>query len=372
MGKIKRAIGLMSGTSMDGIDVAAIDTDGQSHIQILGFQGFPYPAVFRERLKSAVHDARGLHDRLARPGCLAEIERESTQLHSEAVTTFLATKGWTPDTVDIVGYHGQTVLHQPDAGLTVQLGDGQALADKIGIPVVYDLRAADVAAGGQGAPLAPVYHQALASSPGKSPIAVLNIGGVANVTWIGSDDDLVSFDTGPGNALVDDWVKQHTGQSCDTDGRLAHSGQVDRTIVERLLRHPYFSQHPPKSLDRDAWKVDGLDHLSLENGAATLTACTAETIAAAEKLLPSPPAAWIVCGGGRHNQTLMAMLASLLSGRVMTAEDAGWNGDAIEAEAWAYLAVRSLEGLPITFPGTTGVVRSQSGGVLCQPSTNQL
>ena len=370
MGKIKRAIGLMSGTSMDGIDVAAIDTDGQSHIQIRGFQGLPYPEDFRDRLKSAVQDARGMQDRDARPGCLEEIERESTQLHGEAVTTFLAAQGWASETVDIVGYHGQTVLHQPDAGLTVQLGDGQTLADKIGIPVVFDLRAADVAAGGQGAPLAPVYHQALASSYGQSPIAVLNIGGVANVTWIGADDDLLSFDTGPGNALLDDWVKQHTGQFCDIDGTLAKAGQVDRTIVEQLLRQPYFSQQPPKSLDRDAWKIDGIEGLSLENGAATLTACTAETIAAAEKLLPSVPAAWIVCGGGRHNETMMAMLASVLSGRVMTAEDAGWNGDAIESEAWAYLAVRSLAGLPITFPGTTGVDRPLSGGVLYLPDVN--
>lgn len=368
MSKIKRAIGLMSGTSMDGIDVAAIETDGQSDVKRHRFQGFPYDAEFRLRLQSAVQDARALQDRDARSGCLAEVERQSTRLHVEALQAFLQTLDWPPGAVDVVGYHGQTVLHRPEAALTVQLGDGQAVANATGIPVVYDLRAADVAVGGQGAPLAPVYHQALASSAFEQfPVAVVNIGGVGNVTWIGRDGHLVSFDTGPGNALIDDWVRARTDQTCDFNGEIAAQGAVNRALVERFLNHDYFLRRPPKSLDRDAWNIESLADLSLADGAATLTAVTADSIASSVSHMAEPPSTWVVCGGGRYNTTLMAMFANTVTGKVLTAEDAGWNGDSIEAEAWAYMAVRSLAGLPITFPGTTGVEAPQTGGVLCRP-----
>ena len=370
MSKIKRAIGLMSGTSMDGIDVAAVETDGRSQVQAAGFVGFPYTSTFRRQLQSAMEDARGLDDRFARPGCLRDTERELTRLHAEAVESFLRSMSWQPDTVDVIGFHGQTLLHRPEASLTVQIGDGQALATATGRPVVYDLRAADVGAGGQGAPMAPVYHQALASTIAQLPVAVLNIGGVANITWIGEGGQLVSFDTGPGNALLDDWVSAHAGQSYDLDGVLGAAGRVDRNVVDEFLKHDYFHQRPPKSLDRNAWQISGLDGASLADGAATFTACTAETIACAASLLPTEPVVWIVCGGGRHNATMMAMLSSAVTGRVMTAEDAGWNGDSIEAEAWAYMAVRCMEGLPLSFPGTTGVPRPQTGGVLCQPAAD--
>lgn len=368
MGKIKRAIGLMSGTSMDGIDVAAIETDGLTCVQRIGFESYSYGADFREKLLRAVDDAHNLVDRNARPGCLAVVETELTRRHAEIVRAFLLAIGWRVDTTDVVGFHGQTLLHRPEAGLTVQIGDGQALTDATQIPVVYDLRAADVAAGGQGAPLAPVFHRALVSSLKRPSIAVVNIGGVANITWVGSGEELISFDTGPGNALIDDWVSGRTDASCDLEGKLAEAGQVDRKFVDAFLAHPYFSRIPPKSLDRNAWVVDGLQGRSLADGAATLTACTAETIAKAGSLLAKPPETWIVCGGGRKNKTLMAMLASVVDGEVKSAEDVGWNGDSVEAEAWAYLAVRSVEGLPITFPGTTGVSAPEKGGILCRPA----
>ncbi len=368
MSKIKLAIGLMSGTSMDGIDVAALKTDGCCQAKPAGFQSFPYTTEFQRQLQAAVVDARDITDRTARPGCLAEVERELTRLHAEAVNIFLDTMSCTDEVIDVVGFHGQTLLHRPDAHLTVQIGDGQALADAIGRPVICDMRAGDVAAGGQGAPMAPIYHQALASGMSKLPIAVVNIGGVANVTWIGEDGALISFDTGPGNALIDDWVRVHTGQSYDVDGALAAGGEIDRKIVDAFLEQDYFHQEPPKSLDRNAWQIAGLNSASPEHGAATLTACTVETIARAALHFPNEPACWVVCGGGRHNKTIMKMLATAVEGQVMTAEDAGWNGDSIEAEAWAYMAVRSLEGLPLTFPGTTGVPQPQTGGVLCHPA----
>ncbi|MEM9359433.1 MAG: anhydro-N-acetylmuramic acid kinase [Pseudomonadota bacterium] len=367
MGKIKRAIGLMSGTSMDGIDVAAIETDGLSYVQRVGFEGYSYCADFRKKLLKAVEDAQNMKDRHVRPGCLASVETELTRRHAEIVQSFLPTIGWQADTTDVVGFHGQTLLHRPEAGLTVQIGDGQALADATEIPVVYDLRAADVAVGGQGAPLAPVFHRALASGLKQSSVAVVNIGGVANITWIGDRDELISFDTGPGNALIDDWVAGQTSANCDLDGSLAASGQVDRKVVDSFLAHPFFSLVPPKSLDRNAWVVDGLESLSLADGAATLTACTAESIARAGRLLAKPPETWIVCGGGRKNTTLMTMLADAVDGEVKSAEDVGWNGDSVEAEAWAYLAVRSIAGLPITFPGTTGVDAPKHGGILTRP-----
>jgi len=363
MGKMVRAIGLMSGTSMDGIDVALIETDGEDRVARGPSHTIAYDAAFRVRLAQAIGEARTLSDRKARTPLLAQVERELTERHAAAVEQFLRAQGLAAGDIAVIGFHGHTVLHAPERRLTVQLGDGPLLARRTGIDVVYDLRAADCAAGGQGAPLAPVYHRALAGRLPERPLALVNIGGVANVTWIGRDGALLAFDTGPGNALLDDWMTRHTGRALDEGGKAAAAGTIDQAALTALLTHNYFGALPPKSLDRNAFSLDPVTALSVEDGAATLTAFTATAIARAREHFPDEPRLWVICGGGRRNRTAMSMIAERVAGAVAPAEAAGFDGDALEAEAWAYLAVRSLLGLPITFPGTTGAPAPLTGGV---------
>src|SRR5882757_3173467 len=364
------AIGLMSGTSYDGVDVALVDTDGEE-IGHLGPTGYrPYTEQERDLLRRAIAAAANLKDRADRPKLLVEAEELVTDVHAEAVEAFLAANGMAPGAVAVVGFHGQTVLHRPERQLTVQLGNGRGLAARLGVPVVYDLRAADVAAGGQGAPLVPVFHRAMVRLLRRAhPVGVLNLGGVANLSYI-DKSELIAFDTGPGNALIDDFVRQRTGQPRDDEGRAAAAGTVDEAAVARILAHPFFKRPPPKSLDRNAFRQwvaeEGkLTGKSTEDGAATLTAITAAAIALAVSVLPLPPSSWIAAGGGTRNPTLMGMLkARLAPAKVETAGAVGWSADALEAQAFAYLAVRSLKGLPLTYPTTTGVPRPMPGGVL--------
>lgn len=383
MSKMMRAIGLMSGTSLDGIDIALIETDGEARVKRGPRLGVDYPVEFRARLRQALGEARQIVNRTDRPGILAEVERELTERHAEAVLGFIGDRMLQPFAIDVIGFHGQTVLHKDRAlrlidpanggsvsrsllKLTVQLGDGALLARKTGIDVVYDMRAADCAAGGEGAPLVPVYHRALVSSLRERPVAVLNVGGVANVTWIGRHGELIAFDTGPGNAMIDDFVLRRTGRPCDEDGALAAQGRVHHDYVTEYLKNSHFAAAAPKSLDRNAFPVELVDGLSTEDGAATLTAFAAAAVARAREDFPEQPALWIVTGGGRRNRTLMSMIAGLVENAVVPAEAVGFDGDSMEAEAWAYLAVRSLNGEPITFPGTTGVEQPLTGGVLAR------
>ncbi len=354
--RIWTAIGLMSGTSMDGVDAAVIATDGEAALEAGPHLTIPYEPAFRESL-------RGL---IAGKGDVAVVEADLTRRHAEAVTALLDTAGMQPGQIDVIGFHGHTILHNPADGHTWQIGDGARLAEETGIDVVFDLRAADVAGGGQGAPLAPVFHRALSARMAR-PLGVLNIGGVANLTWIGDGEtDLLGFDTGPGNALIDDWVKRHTGDPFDRDGALAASGRASPVKLARLLTHPYFKKKPPKSLDRDdfsGFAAPVLDSMPAADGAALLTTFTVESIAQSASLVPQAPRQWIVVGGGRHNGAIMAGLRTRLEGEILTGEDAGWSGDAVEAQAFAYMAVRSRLGLPISYPGTTGVPEPMTGGV---------
>jgi anhydro-N-acetylmuramic acid kinase len=362
------AIGLMSGTSMDGIDVALMETDGEG-IATFGPSALrPYRDEERALLRRAVADARGLTDRRARPGPLAEAEAMVTTLHEAAIRVFLDANGIARARVDVVGFHGQTVLHRPERGLTVQLGDGGALARAIGIPVVHDFRAADVAAGGQGAPLVPVFHRALIrQSGGTMPVAVVNIGGVSNITYV-DGDELVACDTGPGNALLDDFMLRRSGTAMDRDGASAARGRPDADWLARAMRDPFFDRPPPKSLDRDAFAKLSVDQMTTEDGAATLTAFTARAIGRIAPLLPKVPPRWIVTGGGAHNPTMMRMLREAITpADVLPAGELGWNVDALEAQAFAFLAARSLKGLPLTFPSTTGISKPTTGGVLAAP-----
>jgi anhydro-N-acetylmuramic acid kinase len=362
MSKTFTALGLMSGTSLDGIDVALIKTDGESFVERGPSSTFPYDSKQQALLKQALIDAVLISERTQRPGSLSDIEMQLTEWHAVAVKNFLHECALSPSNIDVIGFHGQTVIHRPELHLTVQLGDGAALAKTLGIQVVYDMRAADVAAGGQGAPLVPVYHRAIAKN---TPVAFVNIGGVANVTYVGTDCELLAFDTGPGNALINDWVHKHTRATHDEGGSIAGRGTISPAHLQTALHHSFFNQRPPKSLDRNSFTKLDFDTLSLENGASTLTAFTAQSIAKAAEWFPMPVKSWIICGGGRHNASIMSGLKDVLS-NVISAEEAGLNGDSMEAEAWAYLSVRSLRGLPISFPTTTGVASPQTGGLLAK------
>jgi anhydro-N-acetylmuramic acid kinase len=356
--EILKSIGLMSGTSLDGIDVAVLETDGEQAINAGPSLTIPYGDDFRAKL-------RGVLGGTTDDAALGAVERELTLLHAAAVETLIARHAVTG--VALIGFHGHTILHRPEARQTIQIGDGALLADRLGIGVVSDFRSADVAAGGQGAPLAPAYHWGLAHGL-ERPLAILNLGGVGNVTWFGAaDNEIVAFDTGPGNAMIDDWMLRHTGRPVDQDGALAAAGKVDFDTVQRFLDHPFFGRRPPKSLDRDSFAALMPRDLSIEDGAATLTRATAAAVARARAHLPAPPRRWLVTGGGRHNPTLMAALAEELACPVDPVEAVGWDGDALEAQAFAYLAVRSLRGRPLSFPGTTGVPAPLSGGRIDWP-----
>ena len=354
-----RALGLMSGTSMDGIDTALIETDGEAAVRRIAFGSTPYDEPFRARLRGAMAAALALEA----PGPDAEIDsvaRELTERHAVAVAALLADAGGAAGAVDVIGFHGQTIAHRPDRRWTWQIGDGALLARLTGISVVSDFRSADVAAGGQGAPFAPAYHRALVAGLGAEPAAVLNLGGVGNITWFGSGESETrrwgSFDTGPANALIDDWVRAGTGASHDAGGALARAGSVHEQVVEAMLDLDWFDLPGPKSLDRADFGLGAVRGLSLADGAATLTAFTAATVAQALRHVGERPSRILVTGGGRHNPALMAMLAARTGLPVAAVEAVGWDGDALEAEAFAYLAVRVVQGLPTSWPETTGVV----------------
>lgn len=362
------AIGLMSGTSLDGIDAALLRTDG-TRVEHLGSSYFePYSRAQSMRLRMlldmAAEQGRGL---IGSPVVHA-VEQDLTRAHARAVEALMAQAGLSAADIDVVGFHGQTLLHRPAERWTWQIGDGGLLARELGITVVNDFRTADVAAGGEGAPLVPLYHQALLQGAGLNdddwPVAILNIGGVANITYLDRDGTVIAFDTGPGNALINDWLHRHTGAALDLDGALAASGTVDEAVVREALRHPYFSRDFPKSLDRNDFPVGMVDGLSPQDGAATLTALTIAAIAASRDVLPTSPGRWLVCGGGRKNPVIMEGLQRTLQVPVDPVESLGWRGDFLEAEAFGFLAVRSLHGMPLSVPTTTGVPEPMTGGKL--------
>jgi anhydro-N-acetylmuramic acid kinase len=362
-------IGLMSGTSLDGVDVALIETDGK-RVKALGPSGYrAYSDSERDLLRQALAEAVGLTQRDARPGVLAAAERAVTLAHVEAVASFMAQHRIASGEVDIVGFHGQTVLHRPADRMTVQIGDATALARAIHLPVMHDFRAADVAAGGQGAPFVPVYHRALAHSLDRQgPIVVVNIGGVSNITYIDGTEVLMACDTGPGNALLDDFMFRAMGQPFDCEGRLAAQGRVDEAWVAQALQQPFFAQRPPKSLDRNQFASLVLRDLPPADGAATLTALTTAAIAGIVALLPKVPRSWIVTGGGARNLTMLRMLREKLEPATVESADAlGWSADAMEAQAFGFLAARGLKGLPLSYPSTTGVPIPMTGGVIARP-----
>ncbi len=349
----------MSGTSLDGVDAAIIETDGRRISAYGPTLAQPYPAALRARIRAQL----GLAD--IDPG----LSRDITDFHADIVDELLKQNHISNSDITIIGFHGQTTDHRPAAGITTQIGDGARLAQRTGIDVVNQFRLADVAAGGEGAPLAPLYHAALAEALAK-PVAVLNLGGVGNVTWIGpsgGEDDLLAFDTGPANALIDDWIHDHAGAAYDNNGEIAATGQIDEPRLTAAMAHDYFARTPPKSLDRNDFSAIAealVEGAGVADGAAILTAFTVRTVIAAAAHFPTPVARWLVTGGGRHNRFLMQSLTQGLGAPVAPVESVGWRGDHLEAEAFAYLAVRSLQGLALSVPGTTGVAAPTTGGVV--------
>lgn len=364
------AIGMMSGTSLDGVDAAILRTDGENVLEPGPALHVPYDRELKVFIRRAIKAALEGRDGAADIGKAA---RELTLAHAAAVETLLEKAGLRRTAIDVIGFHGQTILHRPaktraETGRTWQIGDGPVLAEETKIDVVCDFRTADIAAGGEGAPFAPVYHGALVRALGRDrAVGVLNLGGVSNVTYApagGRESDLVAFDCGPGNGLIDEWMEMKTGKPMDEDGAMAREGKVHTEILRMMLLNPYLRRSPPKSLDRYDFKLDPVLSLSTADGAATLTAFTAACIRASESFLPEPPGEWIACGGGRRNPALMEALEKALDAPVFAAEEAGWRGDDLEAECFAYLAVRSLRKLPLSFPKTTRVPRPMPGGVL--------
>jgi len=372
---ILTAIGLMSGTSMDGIDLAVLRTDGKHLVERGPSLFVPYEADFRRRIEAALETAKAIVKREERPGDLAALEREITLRHARAVSTFRASLPTQWANIDLIGFHGQTVLHRPAGGVTVQLGDGALLAAETRLPVVFDIRANDMAHGGQGAPLVPAYHAALAHALPQQlartfPVVFVNVGGISNITVVSASGDPVAFDTGPGNTLIDQWVQREGGIPFDANGAVASEGGVVAAVVERYLDNPFFEKSGPKSLDRNDFTLKKAEGLDLADGARTLAAVSAQAILKAADHMDQRPKLWIVCGGGRKNPHIVGDLregAARSGADVVVAEDAGLDGDATEAEAWAYLATRAMLGLPLTFPSTTGCLEPVSGGMIARP-----
>jgi anhydro-N-acetylmuramic acid kinase len=360
-----RALGAMSGTSLDGVDAALLLTDGE-RIEGFGPTAYrPYSEAERAKLRAALGHWTG--------AAVEAAARVVEDAHAELLATI-------PE-AELIGFHGQTLAHEPRGRGTHQAGDGERLAERLGLPVVWDFRSADVRLGGEGAPLAPFYHWALARWAGEgAPVAVLNLGGVGNLTWLDprserpeAEGALLAFDTGPANAPLDDLMHRRRGLPRDEDGALAAKGEVATAVVDRLMASPHFYRLPPKSLDRDAfaWLADAVADLPDADAAATLTACAAASVMRGMELLPSAPSRLLVAGGGRRNPTLMAMIAAALDCPVEPVEAWGVDGDMIEAQAFAFLAVRVLRGLPTSCPGTTGVRAAVGGGTVSRPAADR-
>lgn len=355
MQKPMLAIGAISGTSMDAIDLALVLTDGEAYVERMAGRAYPYPPALRARLIEALKNPE-----IAETDPLAELEQAVTDAFGAAIRAFQ--RDFRIARADYIGLHGQTIWHRPEKRFTRQLGDGARLAKKLRMPVVNRFRHADVAAGGQGAPLVPLYHAALAHRL-EQPLIVLNLGGVANITYLDSST-IMACDTGPASALIDDRMRALFGQPFDADGATARRGRVDEAALAHLMAHPFFAAPPPKSLDRMAFHAQArrVEALAPEDAVATLTAFTVAANAAILRHLPKRPKRWLVTGGGRLNRAIMEGLAQRLGVPVEPVEKVGWKGDFLEAECFAYLAIRSVRGLPLSLPATTGVPRPLTGG----------
>lgn len=356
---------------MDGnVDIAMIKTDGETIEEFGPYTLASYPPQTNQLIAEAMEAAQSWNFASKEPEIFARAEKALSESQAQAISQFLSKNRISAQTIALIGFHGQTVLHRApkdgQKGATRQLGDGQIIADMLNIPVIYDFRTQDIEAGGQGAPLAAIYHQALLRRAGLSDnptdTAILNLGGVANISWWDGNNTLIAFDTGPANAPLNDWINSHNQGEMDRDGLIASRGQTDEDRLKKLLQNQYFTQSFPKSLDRNSFTKDMAKGLSLENGAATLTAFSAAAVAKGLEMLPKHPTQLVVCGGGRKNPQLLREIETRANTKTVQAEELGWRGDAVEAECFAFLAARCDRNLPISFPGTTGVPMAMSGG----------
>jgi anhydro-N-acetylmuramic acid kinase len=348
------SVGFMSGTSGDGVDVAILKTDGKSNIEVLDGHTLPYEESLRLRLlEASQHDVPITE--------LLRLEKEISEHHVAALNLLLERQAALRKKIAVLGFHGHTVRHVPKEGLTLQIGNPWILAREFQVPVVTDFRRCDMATGGQGAPLVAMFHQALFAGD-AGPTIVLNLGGVANVTWLGKNKEIIAGDTGPGCGLIDEWAQAMADLPHDRDGQLASAGKVDEEILEAALSSPFFAQPLPKSADRYDFDHVDVSGLSIEDGAATLCAVTAEAVFRAVKKLPDMPKQMWVTGGGVHHPVIMKMLEERF-GKLRSVRERGLNPDTLEAECFAWLAVRHQEKLPLTIPETTGCAAPISGGV---------
>lgn len=363
---MKFVVGLMSGTSRDGVDAAMIKTDGQQKVEPVSFHFQPYTADVKELIADACNYAMSC-DTPQNNLVISRAQEVLNEQHVLAMRHLLNDANLQPGQIDVIGLHGHTVAHRADLGWTWQIGDPAVIANHLGISVMSDMRKYDVMFGGQGAPLIPVFHRALFSDP-YHPVVVLNLGGVANLTYLGTDGQLIAFDCGMASALIDDWMSQKTNYDFDEGGDFAAKGNVDEHVLHDMLTHKFFSAPFPKSLDREDFDLAQVRHLYPEAGAATLTAFSAKAVAMGIEQFPTRPQRLILCGGGRKNRTMLSMIEKYSGLTAVTSDELGWDGDAIEAQGFAYLAYRCLHGLPITYPATTGVSEPMSGGILTKPN----
>ena len=373
----------MSGTSADGIDAAILHTDGSRFHRTDIAASFAYDPALRRSIFDAVHDPVAF---MADATAYTALSHAITDAHSAAVMALVKQLPDKANMPRLIGFHGQTIFHEPDANTvsplgrcTIQLGSGQRLADATGMNVVYDVRQADMAAGGQGAPLAPVFHSALiAAIDAPCPAVIINIGGVANLTYIGTGltPEIIGFDTGPGNGLMDDYMQAHFNRPFDDGGIVAAQGHRDKDFVARVMQHDFFAKSWPKSLDRQAFThiVDdaGLDDLRAPDAMASLAALTVASITHAIESLPADIQQIYIAGGGRHNQTLVSGLHDVFGNRLIIDDHVLFDADMLEAELMAYLAARHNAGLPTSFPATTGCTMPICGGQLAKPSRQRL
>lgn len=363
--KTLQALGMKSTNSLEGVAVSLISTDGVDVYGVSCNEVFPYDEELCDKIRKILGKKPDTEENKAE---IREVEIELTEFHTQLIKDFLS---YHNHKIDVIGFHGHTIFHDPNEHYTHQIGDGRLLAQNSGIKVVGKFAKADIFAGGQGAPLYPIYHQALCSNMEK-PLAIINIGGNSSITFLGSNGEMLAFDSGPGNAVINDWTFKKAGQQMDFNGKFAITGTVNEKIVDTLMRHKFFAKYPPKAIDRNTFKskLEHLEGLSLEDGAATATAFVAESIAYAISFyLPEQPKEVILCGGGAKNPSLKRFIRQRLNKiEVKSGEEYSWDVNTIEAQAIGYLAVRRLYNLPSTFPSTTGALQPIVCGNLYEPN----
>lgn len=376
------ALGLMSGTSMDGIDAALIRTDGEDYVEERASIAIPYTSEIKNILNNAEsHIRASIHSHK-----VEDITNLSTSLHIQAIRALLDKAKYSTKDVDVIGYHGQTMYHNPEEKISIILGDGELMTQELGVTVVNDFRRNDINHGGRGAPFAPLYHLALAKRDNKIPVAIVNCGGIANITIISdtNPEHMIAYDTGPGNGLIDRLVRARTNgkEHMDANGKYGLTGKVHEDVLEMLYEKStfkngqnFFYQHGPKALDiNDMRLISELDDLSLEDACRTLEAFTADSIVRSIK--GATPSHWILAGGGWNNPVILTELKERVTKvsptppSILTADDVGWDGAALEAQIFAYLAVRTIRELPLSFPNTTGVPHPVSGGKIHTPQAS--